>query len=187
MRTVPFLVVLVVAAAACSRDPGPKPASTTASAAGQAASNGGALTEGGPAPKFHVKAHDGADLSLEALRGKHVIVYFYPKDETPGCTKQACALRDAWTEISKRPVVLIGVSADSDDSHRKFAANHKLPFHLVSDPQGELAALFGVPTTLGMTARQSFVIDAEGRVKKIFREVNVSTHAQDVMASVPAS
>ncbi len=139
-----------------------------------------ALAVGKPAPEFSVTAHDGQKLALSELRGKSVVVYFYPKDETPGCTKEACAFRDAFDALSKQGVVLIGVSADTDASHRAFAENHKLPFHLVSDEKGDLAKKFGVGTTLGFTQRQSFVIGADGNIKKIYRTVDVTVHAQQI-------
>jgi peroxiredoxin Q/BCP len=132
---------------------------------------------GKPAPDFNVKASDGTPLKLSALKGKYVVVYFYPKDETPGCTKEACAFRDAWNELGKRGVVLIGVSADNDESHRKFAEHHKLPFQLVADEKGDLAKLFGVPNF----GRQSFVIGKDGTVKKVYRSVDVTKHAQEIL------
>ena len=119
-------------------------------------------------------------MHLAALKGKPVVVYFYPKDETAGCTKEACSFRDAWDALHAKGVVLIGVSGDNDDSHRAFTANHKLPFLLVSDPKGELAAKFGVPFHLGYAARQSFVIGADGNVKKIYRDVDVTVHSQQI-------
>lgn len=139
------------------------------------------LTEGKPAPALKAKAHDGSSVDLAALKGKPVVVYFYPKDETPGCTKEACSFRDAWDRLSKTGVVLIGVSADSDESHKAFVAHHKLPFLLVSDEKGDIAKSFGVPMMGAMTSRQSFVIGADGNVKKIYRAVDVQKHADEIM------
>ncbi len=144
----------------------------------------GDLAVGSPPPDFTSTAQDGTQLHLTALKGKPVVVYFYPKDETPGCTKEACSFRDAWDALAKKGVVLIGVSADTDDSHKAFAAHHKLPFLLVSDADGKLAKSFGVPFNDGYTARQSFVIGPDGLVKKIYRKVDVSVHAQEIMADV---
>ena len=135
-------------------------------------------------PDFAAKAHDGTPIQLSALKGKPVVVYFYPKDETPGCTAEACAFRDAWSALSRKGVVLIGVSADSDDSHRAFAAHHKLPFLLVSDESGAIARQFGVPMEGGYLSRQSFVIGADGRVKKIYRTVDVTAHAGQIAADL---
>ncbi|MFO0677133.1 MAG: peroxiredoxin [Polyangiaceae bacterium] len=143
-----------------------------------------ALVVGSPAPNFVVRSSDGTELRLAALKGKPVVVYFYPKDETPGCTKEACAFRDAWDSLSKTGVVLIGVSADDDASHQKFAEHHRLPFKLVSDPHGDLAKSFGVPTRMGFTSRQSIVIDENGNVKRIYRDVDVTKHAAEIAADL---
>lgn len=159
----------------------PAPSGATSNVA---APNGDALKVGDAAPDFAAKSHDGKDVKLSAYKGHPVVVYFYPKDETPGCTKQACGFRDAWNELDKKGVVLIGVSADSDASHKAFAEHHKLPFLLVSDPDGKLAKQFGVPFRMGFTSRQTIVIDAEGRIKKLYRDVDVSTHATDVLKDV---
>ena len=166
-----LLVVPVVAVSGCAKEQ-----STTQTASGA----DGELAVGKPAPEFSVTAHDGVKLTLSELKGKPVVVYFYPKDETPGCTKEACAFRDAFDALDKQGVILIGVSSDSDESHKKFAENHKLPFHLVSDPNGDLAKKFGVGSTFGFTQRQSFVIGADGNVKKIYRSVDVTVHAQQI-------
>lgn len=149
------------------------PASATPLAAGD-------VEVGKPPPDFTATAQDGTAIHLAALKGKPVVVYFYPKDETAGCTKEACSFRDAWDALSKKGVVLIGISADTDDSHRAFTANHKLPFLLVSDPKGDIAAKFGVPMHLGYESRQSFVIGADGNVKKIYRDVDVTVHAKQI-------
>jgi peroxiredoxin Q/BCP len=143
------------------------------------------VTVGAPPPAFSVKASDGTPLHLAALKGKPVVVYFYPKDETPGCTKEACSFRDAWDKLTKKGVVLIGVSSDTDESHKAFAANHKLPFLLVSDSSFAIAKSFGVPVNEGYTARQSFVIGADGNVKKIYRKVDVTVHANEIQSDLP--
>jgi peroxiredoxin Q/BCP len=139
------------------------------------------ITVGKAPPDFSATAYDGTRLHLAELKGKPVVVYFYPKDETPGCTKEACAFRDAWDGLAKKGVVLIGVSSDDAASHKAFAEHHKLPFHLVSDPSGDLAKAFGVPMKDGYIARQSFVVGADGSVKKIYRKVDVIVHAQEIM------
>ena len=140
---------------------------------------------GSLAPTLHAVAHNGSIIDLAALRGRPVIVYFYPKDESPGCTKQACALRDAWATLAKRNVVLVGVSSDNPESHRAFAEHHKLPFALLSDADGRIAGAFGVPRFLGFTARQTFVINAEGRITHVHRSVDPLTHAAELEAEVP--
>jgi peroxiredoxin Q/BCP len=155
--------------------------SSTTSSPAAGATTANEVTVGRPPPRLAAKAHDGTSVDLASLQGKHVVVYFYPKDETPGCTKEACAFRDAWKELEKRGVVLVGVSADSDESHRAFAAHHKLPFLLVSDSQGKIAESFGVPFQGGFTARQTFVIGPDGNVKKIYRQVDVTAHAAQIL------
>ncbi len=170
-----------VAAAETKPSETPSPASTDAKPADAKA---GEVAVGKPAPSLDAKAHDGTRVNLAALKGKPVVVYFYPKDETPGCTKEACSFRDAWSDLSKANVVLVGVSTDTAESHKAFAAHHKLPFHLVSDPDGAIAKSFGVPNNNGFLGRQTFVIDKDGNVKKVYRDVDVSKHAADVLADV---
>ncbi len=201
MGTATALALAALVLAGCTKEgapsTGPTPAAATdavvpAALDGSAANDPGAttapgaaaavaeVTVGKPAPDFSVKASDGGQFSNAALKGKPVVVYFYPKDETPGCTKEACSFRDAWTDLGKTNVVLLGVSADTDESHKAFAEHHKLPFHLVSDVDGSLAKKFGVPPF----GRQSFVIGADGTVKKIYRSVNVQAHAQEILADL---
>ena len=166
-----------------SLSPAPRPASalsTTPSAS--------ALTEvddlvGKPAPDFTATAHNGSVVHLAALQGKGIVVYFYPKDETPGCTKEACAFRDAWDAIAKTGAVLIGVSADTLDSHKSFAAHHRLPFLLISDPDGAIARSYGVPFRQ-YHARQTFVIGNSGIVRKAYRRVDVTQHAQEILGDL---
>lgn len=169
----------MAAAIGCSRDSTSPKAGTSTTAA-----TPGDLVVGKPPPDFEAKAHDGAEIKLSALKGKPIVVYFYPKDETPGCTKEACAFRDAWKDLEKRGVVLVGISTDSLDSHRAFATHHNLPFHLVSDESGAIAKSFGVPNRVGYLARQTFVIGADGNLKAIHRDVDVTTHAAQILADL---
>ena len=162
-------------------------ATSTATASATAESTAGDATDplvGKPAPDFTAKTHDGKMLHLAALKGKPVVVYFYPADETPGCTKEACSFRDAWKELSATGAVMIGISTDNEESHKKFADHWKLPFKLVSDPKGEIAAKFGVPVQDKYIARQTFVIGADGNVKKVYRKVSVAEHASQVTADL---
>jgi peroxiredoxin Q/BCP len=138
---------------------------------------------GRPAPDFAATAQDGSAVHLSALRGKAVVVYFYPKDETPGCTKEACTFRDAWDAIAKTGAVLIGVSADTLDSHKSFAAHHGLPFLLISDPDGSIGRSYGVPFQ-HYHARQTFVIGHGGIVRKAYRRVDVTQHAQEILGDL---
>ncbi len=189
MRCLPLLALLV----ACSKSTTPNAtaasASTTAAAASTAtistASPSDEIAVGKPAPAFSVVASDGTAIDSAALKGKPIVVYFYPKDETPGCTTEACAFRDAWDKLEKSGVVLVGVSVDTDDSHKAFAAHHKLPFHLVSDPKLELAKRFGVASKetakLGVIImRETVVIGKDGNVLKIYRTVDPAVHAGQI-------
>ncbi|HLK38311.1 MAG TPA: peroxiredoxin [Polyangiaceae bacterium] len=165
---------------------GGRESSTSASAATASPVASAAATDdlvGKPAPDFTSAAQDGTSVHLAALRGKPVVLYFYPKDETPGCTKEACSFRDAWQDIAKTGAVLIGVSADTTGSHKDFAAHYKLPFLLVSDPDGAIGRSYGVPFEVHHR-RQTIVIGRDGTVRKVYREVDVSTHAQQILADV---
>ncbi len=187
------LVVLGLASFACEKTP-PGPAATTpasepAATSGTTGTTGaaaaaGEITVGKAPPTFSVTAHDGTKIDLKERLGKQpIVVYFYPKDETPGCTTEACSFRDNWVALEKANVLLIGVSADSLESHKAFAEHHKLPFKLVSDADGAIAKSYGVPFQ-GYTGRQSFVIGKDGNVKKIYRTVDVTAHAQQILADV---
>lgn len=138
---------------------------------------------GKQAPDFTANAQDGSAVHLAAFKGKPVVLYFYPKDETPGCTKEACSFRDAWDPIGKTGAVLIGVSADTADSHKNFATHYHLPFLLVSDPDGSLGHQYGVPFQ-GRHHRETFVIGANGVVRKVYRQVDVTVHAQQILADL---
>src|ERR1700690_1278516 len=138
---------------------------------------------GKPAPDFTATAQDGSTVHLSALKGKAIVLYFYPKDETPGCTKEACSFRDAWEPIAKTGAVLIGVSADTTDSHKSFAAHYKLPFLLITDADGGVGRSYGVPFK-GHHARQTFVIGPDGNVRKVYREVDVTVHAQQILGDL---
>jgi peroxiredoxin Q/BCP len=189
MRNILWATLLTLATA-CHHEPPPATTALTAAAAS------GEVAVGSTAPDFSATAHDGTELHLSQLTGKHVVLYFYPKDETPGCTKEACSFRDAWKELAATGTVLIGISMDSLESHRGFAEHFQLPFHLVSDPDGAIAKSYGVPQRYralngieytGILARQTIVIGPDGRVKKIYRKVDVSTHAREILADVTSS
>jgi thioredoxin-dependent peroxiredoxin len=186
-RLAPLLLVAVAACATSSSTAPAPPAATPAPAAASAASAAPSAAPdvaddlvGKPAPDFTATAQDGTSVHLAALKGKRVVVYFYPKDETPGCTKEACSFRDTWQDIAKTGAVLIGISADSGDSHKAFAAHYKLPFLLVSDPEGKIGVAYGVPFS-GYHQRQTFVVGADGNVAKVYRKVDVTVHAAQVL------
>ena len=140
------------------------------------------------APDFELKDTNGQMVKLSQFRGKKVVLYFYPKDDTPGCTKEACSLRDAYSAIQGKNTVILGVSPDDGASHEKFVAKYNLPFTLLSDPDHVVMELFGAWGEKNMygkisigVKRCTFVIDEEGTVMKIFRKVNTETHAVEVM------
>ena len=144
------------------------------------------LEAGATAPAFTLPDQDGKPVHLAALKGHPVVVYFYPKDETAGCTKEACSFRDAWDELSKTGAVLVGISADTAGSHKDFAAHYKLPFLLVSDPDGTIASDYGVPFA-GHHSRQTVVVGADGKVKRVYRKVDVSVHAAQILDALKSS
>ena len=131
-------------------------------------------------------------MSLKSLRGKPVVLYFYPKDDTPGCTRQACGLRDAWGEFDKRGAIVLGISPDSPRSHTKFREKYGLPFTLLADEDHAVAEAYGVWVEKKMLGkkymgieRSTFVIDADGNVAKVMRRVKPDTHADQVLAALP--
>jgi peroxiredoxin Q/BCP len=163
----------------CSRSQAPVP-----SPAASASAPASPLPEGSPAPAVSFPIHTGTQVSLAALRGKPVVVYFYPKDDTPGCTVEAQEIRDVFDQLKATGAVVIGVSTDPTDSHRAFAEKHALPFLLASDESGELARAFGVPLKNGRASRVSFVIGADGRIKRTFPQVTPKGHAAELLAAV---
>ncbi len=160
------------------------PSASAATTAATPPTDGAEPMLGKAAPAFSVTASDGTKIDSAAMKGKPIVLYFYPKDETPGCTTEACSFRDAWEKLAKSGVVMVGVSTDSDDSHKAFTAHHKLPFHLVSDPDGKLAKTFGVPVNGTFMSRQTIVIAPDGTVKKIYRTVDVTKHAAEIGADL---
>ena len=152
------------------------------------------VEEGKPAPDFELKTDDGGTLRLSNLRGKQVVLYFYPKDDTPGCTAQACGIRDAYGEFEQAGAVVLGVSPDSVGKHVKFKDKYDLPFTLLADPDHELAESYGVwgekkymgRSYMGVN-RTTFVIGPDGVVAKVFENVKPLTHADDVLAALAAT
>ena len=151
-----------------------------------------AIEEGQPAPDFKLTDANGKQVSLKDLAGKDVILYFYPKDDTPGCTKEACGFRDSWKDLAKANVVVLGVSADDAASHQKFAAKYKLPFALLSDPDRKVMRQYGAygekemygKKTKGVI-RSTVWIGPDGRVKKHWAKVaNAEAHPEQVLQAV---
>ena len=146
------------------------------------------LEVGNKAPSFTLMGDDGKEYSLEDYKGKKVLLYFYPKDNTPGCTKEACSLRDWNSEIIKRGVTVMGVSKDSIQSHNKFRDKHGLNFILLSDPEKTVHMAYdawGEKKLYGKisfgTIRKTFLIDENGNIEKIWNKVAVATHGEDVV------
>jgi peroxiredoxin Q/BCP len=149
------------------------------------------LKEGDQAPNFSLSSSDGGTVSLKSLKGKSVVLYFYPKDDTPGCTKEACDFRDLRKKFQAEGAEIYGVSFDSLDSHKKFITKYKLPFPLLADTDKSAATAYGVfkkkvmygNSFLGIE-RTTFVIDPQGKIKKIFPKVKVDGHAEEVLAVI---
>jgi len=169
------VALLGAAAVACSRGPVKRPDGGE-----------GLLAVGDAAPDFSATTKTGERITLASLKGHPVVVYFYPKDETPGCTTEACAFRDTWNRFSEKHIGLIGVSRDTEASHREFVKKHNLPFPLASDEDGKIAQSYGVGSTLGMSARVTFLVGADGRVAKVWPKVDPGVHADEVLAAADA-
>lgn len=135
---------------------------------------------------FTLRDKEGNPVSLSDFRRQKVVIYFYPKDDTPGCTKQACAFRDAYAGFSARKIAVIGISRDSTDSHQKFAEKYRLPFLLLADPDSTVIDAFGVKGTLG-TVRATFVISELGMIEKVFEKATPDTNAADILAYLEGS
>ena len=144
------------------------------------------VEEGKPAPDFELLTDEGERMKLSSLRGKHVVLYFYPRDDTPGCTRQACGLRDAYDELERRGAVVLGVSSDTQASHVRFKEKYGLPFTLLADPERSIGEAYGVNREGGRTfERSTFVIDAEGNIVRVLRRVDPTSHAEQVLAALP--
>lgn len=146
------------------------------------------IKEGEKAPDFILKHKDGEIMNLSDFRGSRVVLYFYPKDDTPGCTKEACSFRDADEVYKEKNIKVLGVSPDDENSHRKFTTKYDLPFQLLSDSDHKIAGAYGAYGEKSMygkkymgVLRKTFLIDETGRIVKIFDKVNVSEHADEVL------
>src|SRR5690349_17456424 len=151
------------------------------------------VAEGQPAPDFTLASDSGESVTLSSLRGKPVVLYFYPKDDTPGCTTQACGIRDVYGELQREGAVVLGVSPDSERSHVKFKEKYGLPFTLLADPEHTVAEQYGVwgekkymgKTYMGIK-RSTFVIAGDGTVKRVMYDVKPATHTDDVLEALAA-
>jgi peroxiredoxin Q/BCP len=155
--------------------------------AGRAAENASTpelLPVGTAAPGFSVVAHDGSKVDLARLKGRYVVLYFYPMDDTRGCTIEANEFRDSWAEIQKRGVAVFGVSTQENASHQAFAKKYNLPFPLLPDPAGEIAARYKVPVTNGVARRITYLIGKTGKIEHVWPQVTPTGHAAEVLAQI---
>lgn len=149
------------------------------------------IEEGAKAPDFTLVTHEGTKLKLSSLKGQPVVLYFYPKDDTPGCTKEACGFRDVKAQLAKAGAIVLGVSPDGPESHATFRTKYKLSFTLLCDPDHTVAEKYGAwreknmygKKTMGI-ARSTFLIDAAGRVAKVFKAVKTDVHAAQVLEAL---
>lgn len=146
---------------------------------------------GQPAPAFTLPAQDGAQVSLAGLKGKPVVLYFYPKDDTPGCTKEACSFRDNWEALQAKGVVVLGVSPDTETSHQRFADKYKLPFPLLADEGHKIAEAYGAWGEKNMYGkkitgilRTTFLIGPDGVVKHVWKKPKTDIHAEEVLTKL---
>ncbi|NUM81752.1 thioredoxin-dependent thiol peroxidase [bacterium] len=145
------------------------------------------LKPGRKAPDFKLKDTDGNTVQLSDYKGQYVVLYFYPKDDTPGCTKEACSFRDDYSDFKKYKIAVFGISPDDEKSHQKFTAKYKLPFPLLSDPDHKVAEKYGAWGLKKLYGREyegilrsTFIIDKDGMIEHVFDKVKVDTHAADV-------
>ncbi|MEX1163909.1 MAG: thioredoxin-dependent thiol peroxidase [Nitriliruptor sp.] len=149
------------------------------------------IEAGQPAPTFTLPDQDGREVSLEDLRGRPVVIYFYPKDDTPGCTTQACGIRDQWAEFEAAGATVLGISPDTVESHATFAGKYDLPHTLLADPERAALEAYGAygekvlygKTTVGVI-RSTFLVDAGGTVAKVWKRVQTETHADQVLKAL---
>lgn len=149
--------------------------------------NSAILKEGDISPDFTLPADDGRQIRLSDFLGKDVVIYFYPKDQTPGCTKEACGFRDAMTEYAKRGVTVFGVSVDAVESHQAFKAKENLNFTLLSDISKDVTRHYGVLNERGMARRVTFLVGRDGRIVKIFRDFDPAGNASQILGVLAAS
>jgi peroxiredoxin Q/BCP len=152
------------------------------------------LEIGDKAPDFKTRDQDGETVSLKDFRGKKVVLYFYPKDDTPGCTKEACSFRDGFAAFRRRKIEVLGVSVDDEKSHRKFAEKFSLPFRLLADPEKKIVTAYGVWGEKSMygrkymgTHRVTYVIDEKGKVAAVWPKVKPEGHAEEILAAIGKS
>jgi peroxiredoxin Q/BCP len=178
MRRLAFAAAISLALAACNNQ-----SSTTGAPSASQAAPAAPLKEGDMAPDVELTLQSGKTMRLSSLRGKTVAIYFYPKDETTGCTVEAQGIRDRWADVQAAGVTVLGVSTQDAASHQHFIEKEKLPFDLAVDKDGAVAQAFQVPLKNGLSARQTFLVDPQGRLKKIWRDVDPKQHAEQILAA----
>jgi peroxiredoxin Q/BCP len=148
-------------------------------------------TVGQPAPLFTLPSSDGQTISLAQFQGQWVVLYFYPRDNSPGCTKEACGFRDTYAQFQQAQTVILGISTDSVASHAKFIRKYNLPFLLLADTEGQVARAYGsygpkkfMGKTYEGVFRHTFILDPQGQIVQIYRQVKPETHAQQVLADL---
>lgn len=139
------------------------------------------VKEGDKFPDFKLGSDDGKEVSLYDLQGKKTILYFYPKDDTPGCTKEACSFRDNINSFKSLNIPVFGVSVDDIDSHKKFKEKYAIPFTLLSDPKKELVTKLGIKSITGSASRVTFILDENGKITKIYPKVSPDRHAEEIL------
>ena len=145
------------------------------------------VAEGQEAPDFELTSDSGEKVRLSSLRGKPVVLYFYPRSDTPGCTRQACAIRDSWGEFERRGAVVVGVSSDAENAQARFKQKYHLPFTILADPERTLGEAYGVAQEgKSSYTRSTFLIDRDGTVTKVMRRVDPGTHAEQVLEALAA-
>jgi peroxiredoxin Q/BCP len=180
-RSVVALTLLATAGLARAAEPAPAPAPAQPPPAPEL------LPVGSPAPTFTAVSHDGQKVDLAKLKGKYVVLYFYPKDDTPGCTKEACDIRDNWAKMQKAGVAVFGVSTQDNSSHKSFAEKYKLPFPLLPDEKGEIAAKYKVPVVDGKARRITYLIGKDGKIKHVWPKVTPVGHSAEILAQIETS
>lgn len=143
-----------------------------------------ALSVGTTAPVFTAKDTNGNTVTLSDFAGKTVVLYFYPKDDTPGCTKQACSFRDNYADYQGKDIVVLGVSKDDEASHQQFTEKYNLPFPLLADTDGSIIKAYDVEGSSGYAQRVTYVIDGSGKIIHVDSSVNTVSHASDVLAAI---
>ena len=139
------------------------------------------VKEGDAFPDFRLKADDGREVSLSDLKGKRSVVYFYPKDDTPGCTKEACSFRDNINSFKSLGIPVFGISVDNIESHKKFKSKYSIPFILLSDSDKKVVTKLGIKSMFGAASRVTFILDENGKILRVYPKVSPDKHAEEIL------